>query len=220
MQRPLRPPSAVATGSDVWQRIAHRRGQNHEDIHLPATTPAQCDAAHDPCRVQGRQAHAWRLRRGAVARDPADPRQAKKAARGLMLRCGTWRARASKSTRASTEEGARRSLKKHVCAPVFGAFLRTPHCVTVYGPTRVNPSSHCGLRPLYLQKKCRAPGAAGGVRGQRQDRTLQHYARKESLDAPPDFNAACSSSEPFAPRFPARQKTRAAQSRGKMFHRT
>ena len=141
MQRPLRPPSAVATGSDVWQRIAHRRGQNHEDIHLPATTPAQCDAAHDPCRVQGRQAHAWRLRRGAVARDPADPRQAKKAARGLMLRCGTWRARASKSTRASTEERARRSLKKHVFVPVFGGFLRNRSGVTACVRTRVK---RCG----------------------------------------------------------------------------
>jgi len=86
MQRPLRPPSAVATGSDVWQRIAHRRGQNHEDIHSPATTPAQCDAAHNPCRVQGRQARAWRLRRGAVARHRADPRQAKEAAREALVK--------------------------------------------------------------------------------------------------------------------------------------
>ena len=100
--------------------------------------PAQCDAGHDPCRVQGRQARAWRLRRGVVARDRADPRQAKEVARELMTRCGTWHAPASKSTRDTVDACPTSKLEETRVRPVFGGVLCDRVGVTVYTTTRVN----------------------------------------------------------------------------------
>ena len=105
----------------------------------PCLRNAMRDTIHAGCQA-GKCTHAWRLRRGVVARDRADPRQAKEVARELMTRCGTWHAPASKSTRDTVDACLSHPSKpketrvghlvggKGACEAVFGGFslLRTP----------------------------------------------------------------------------------------------
>ena len=93
----------------------------------PCLRNAMRDTIHAGCQA-GKCTHAWRLRRGVVARDRADPRQAKEVARELMTRCGTWHAPASKSTRDTVDACPTSKPKETRVGPVFSleAFCGPP----------------------------------------------------------------------------------------------